>query len=124
MFVIKLILGGGIMWASLTIAMLFIYIVVTTIGLTRYSAKRVIQWLIASRLSYIVVIVTQIVITFRTVDTHLISSLITDGLSIILGGLTELNYSNKQRNNLYSFNILMLITNVVALICITNINIK
>ncbi|CAI2672789.1 hypothetical protein AKUA2001_06770 [Apilactobacillus kunkeei] len=41
------------MWASLTLIMLFIYIAVTIIGITRVSVKRVIQWLIASRVIYI-----------------------------------------------------------------------
>lgn len=120
---IKYLLGGDIMWASLTLIMLFIYIAVTIIGITRVSVKRVIQWLIASRVIYILILITQIVITIRVSDHRFYTAIIADVLAVLLGGLTELNYTNKQQNHLINFNVIGLIIVIIALICITIYNV-
>ncbi|KPN82457.1 DUF1516 family protein [Apilactobacillus kunkeei] len=111
------------MWASLTLIMLFIYIAVTIIGITRVSVKRVIQWLIASRVIYILILITQIVITIRVSDHRFYTAIIADVLAVLLGGLTELNYTNKQQNHLINFNVIGLIIVIIALICITIYNV-
>lgn len=120
---IKYLLGGDIMWASLTLIMLFIYIAVTIIGITRVSVKRVIQWLIASRVIYILILITQIVITIRVSDHRFYTAIIADVLAVLLGGLTELNYTNKQQNHLINFNVIGLIIVIIALIGITIYNV-
>ncbi|TPR49827.1 DUF1516 family protein [Apilactobacillus kunkeei] len=120
---IKYLLGGDIMWASLTLIMLFIYIAVTIIGITRVSVKRVIQWLIASRVIYILILITQIVITIRVSDHHFYTAIFADVLAVLLGGLTELNYTNKQQNHLINFNVIGLIVVIIALIGITIYNV-
>ncbi len=120
---IKYFLGGDIMWASLTLIMLFIYIAVTIIGITRVSVKRVIQWLIASRIIYILILITQIVITIRVSDHRFYTAIFADVLAILLGGLTELNYTNKQQNHLINFNVIGLIVVIITLIVITIYNV-
>ncbi|WP_155453909.1 DUF1516 family protein [Apilactobacillus kunkeei] len=120
---IKYLLGGDIMWASLTLIMLFIYIAVTIIGITRVSVKRVIQWLIASRIIYILILITQIVITIRVSDHRFYTAIFADVLAVLLGGLTELNYTNKQQNHLINFNVIGLIVVIIALIGITIYNV-
>ncbi|MGL4698186.1 MAG: DUF1516 family protein [Apilactobacillus waqarii] len=120
---IKYLLGGDIMWASLTLIMLFIYIAVTIIGITRVSVKRVIQWLIASRVIYILILITQIVITIRVSDHRFYTAIFADVLAVLLGGLTELNYTNKQQNHLINFNVIGLIVVIIALIGITIYNV-
>ncbi len=120
---IKYILGGDIMWASLTLIMLFIYIAVTIIGITRISVKKVIQWLIASRIIYILILITQIVITIRVSDHRFYTAIFADVLAVLLGGLTELNYTNKQQNHLINFNVISLIVVILALIGITIYNV-
>ncbi|TMT01248.1 DUF1516 family protein [Apilactobacillus kunkeei] len=120
---IKCFLGGVTMWASLTLIMLFIYIAVTIIGITRVSVKRVIQWLIASRVIYILILITQIVITIRVSDHRFYTAIIADVLSVLLGGLTELNYTNKQQNHIINFNVIGLIIVIIALITITIYNV-
>lgn len=120
---IKYLSGGDIMWASLTLIMLFIYIAVTIIGITRVSVKRVIQWLIASRVIYILILITQIVITIRVSDHRFYTAIIADVLAVLLGGLTELNYTNKQQNHLINFNVIGLIIVIIALIGITIYNV-
>ncbi|WP_396121407.1 DUF1516 family protein [Apilactobacillus apisilvae] len=104
------------MLVSIVYIILGIYILNIIIGLTRLSAKRIIQWLIYTRITYILLFMFNIILAFRVFHNNNIEALITVLLIVSSSIMVEINYSNKQRSSLKNINVTLLIISILALI--------
>ena len=87
------------MWITLNFLFWLFLFIFTLIGLNRKSAKKIVKNLILSRIFYIGLIISQVMVTIFYFPSRPIMNILSDLLCLVSAALIEISFRKKQSGN-------------------------